>query len=98
MRCVTSPLGAPHPHSCTTGTLTLLPCALWPAAACCRVPVKVITVYRDEAEVNAARPGENLRLRVQGVEEEDVSSGFVLSSRFNPVPVGGLGLVCTLIL
>ena len=45
-------------------------------------------MYRDEAEVNAARPGENLRLRVQGIEEEDVSSGFVLSSRFNPVPVG----------
>lgn len=26
-------------------------------------------------EVYAARPGENLRLRVQGVEEEDISSG-----------------------
>ena len=43
-------------------------------------------IYRDEVEVNAARPGENLRLRVQGVEEEDISAGFVLSSRFNPVP------------
>lgn len=43
--------------------------------ACARVPVKVITVYRDEAEVNSARPGENLRLRVQGIEEEDVSAG-----------------------
>jgi peptide chain release factor subunit 3 len=51
-----------------------------------KVPIKVITVYRDETEVNAARPGENLRLRVQGIEEEDISAGFVLSSRFNPVP------------
>lgn len=51
-----------------------------------RAPIKVIAVYRDEVEVNAARPGENLRLRVQGVEEEDISAGFVLSSRFNPVP------------
>eukprot|EP00887_Chlorella_sp_A99_P005761 scaffold1.g5761.t1 len=51
-----------------------------------KAPVKVIGVYRDEQEVNAARPGENLRLRLQGVEEEDISSGFVLSSRFNPVP------------
>lgn len=40
-----------------------------------RVPVKVLTVYRDEQEVNAARPGENLRLRLQGIEEEDISAG-----------------------
>lgn len=52
-----------------------------------KVPVKVISVYRDETEVNAARPGENLRLRLQGIEEEDISSGFVVSSRYNPVPV-----------
>jgi peptide chain release factor subunit 3 len=39
------------------------------------VPVKVLTVYRDEVEVNAARPGENLRLRLQGIEEEDISAG-----------------------
>ena len=35
----------------------------------------MIAVYRDEVEVGAARPGENLRLRVQGVEEDDVSAG-----------------------
>lgn len=40
-----------------------------------RAPVKVISVYRDEHEVNAARPGENLRLRVQGIEEDDISAG-----------------------
>jgi len=49
--------------------------------------VKVTTVWRDEEEVSAARPGENLRLRLSGVEEDDVSAGFVLSSRFNVVPV-----------
>ena len=49
--------------------------------------VKVAAIWRDEEEVSAARPGENLRLRLQGVEEEEVSAGFVLSSRFNPVPV-----------
>ena len=32
-------------------------------------------MYRDEVEVNAARPGENLRLRLQGIEEEDISAG-----------------------
>ena len=35
----------------------------------------MLTVYRDETEVNAARPGENLRLRLQGIEEEDISAG-----------------------
>ena len=35
----------------------------------------MVTVYRDETEVNAARPGENLRLRLQGIEEEDISAG-----------------------
>jgi peptide chain release factor subunit 3 len=42
--------------------------------------VKVVTVYRDNDEVNYARPGENLRIRLSGVEEEDISPGFVLSS------------------
>jgi len=42
--------------------------------------VKVVTVYRDNDEVNYAKPGENLRIRISGVEEEDISSGFVLSS------------------
>jgi peptide chain release factor subunit 3 len=52
-----------------------------------RAPVKVLSIFRDEEEVSAARPGENLRVRLQGVEEEEVSSGFVLSSRFSPVAV-----------
>ncbi len=51
-----------------------------------RVPVKVVTVYRDDAEVNIAKAGENLRLRVSGIEEEDISSGFVACGRKNPVP------------
>lgn len=42
--------------------------------------MKVVTVYRDNDEVNYAKPGENLRIRVSGVEEEDIISGFVLSA------------------
>lgn len=42
--------------------------------------VKVVTVFRDNDEVNYAKPGENLRIRVSGVEEEDIIPGFVLSS------------------
>lgn len=52
-----------------------------------RVPVKVTAIWRDEEEVNAARPGENLRLRLQGIEEDEISAGFVVCSKFNPVPV-----------
>ncbi|KAL3702206.1 hypothetical protein R1sor_020228 [Riccia sorocarpa] len=49
--------------------------------------VKVVTVYRDNDEVSYAKPGENLRIRLSGVEEEDISSGFVLSSVARPIPV-----------
>ena len=52
-----------------------------------KVPVKVATVWRDELEVEAAKPGENLRLRLSGIDEEDVSSGFVLSDEKDLVPV-----------
>lgn len=37
-------------------------------------------MFRDNDEVNYAKPGENLRIRISGVEEEDISPGFVLSS------------------
>ena len=52
-----------------------------------KVKVKVTTVWRDENEVNAARPGENLRLRLAGIEEDEVSAGFVLSDIRKLVPV-----------
>ena len=47
---------------------------------CVQAHVKVVTVYRDNDEVNYAKPGENLRIRISGVEEEDIIPGFVLSS------------------
>ncbi len=37
-------------------------------------------------EVNAAKGGENLRLRLAGVEEEEMQAGFVVCSRHVPVP------------
>nr|QKY15201.1 elongation factor-like protein (EFL) [Polytomella parva] len=52
-----------------------------------KLRVKVEGVYRDEKETNAALSGENLRLRISGAEETDISPGFVLSSIKNPVPV-----------
>ncbi|XP_078166572.1 uncharacterized protein LOC144561482 [Carex rostrata] len=47
--------------------------------------VKVLSVHCDENEVEIAGPGENVRVKLSGIEEEDVLSGFVLSSISNPV-------------
>lgn len=52
-----------------------------------RVPVKVSTLWRDDEEVAAAKPGENLRLRLSGIEEDEIQSGFVLCDRWKLVPV-----------
>ncbi|CAK0783525.1 hypothetical protein CVIRNUC_006724 [Coccomyxa viridis] len=51
-----------------------------------KVPVSVVTIYRDEEESAAARGGENLRLRLSGIDEEDIQPGFVICSRNCPVP------------
>lgn len=42
--------------------------------------VKVTAVMCDENKVKRAGPGENLRVRISGIEEEEIMSGFVLSS------------------
>ncbi|KAL5017821.1 hypothetical protein ScPMuIL_003543 [Solemya velum] len=43
-----------------------------------RTSVKVMTLWSDEEETDSADPGANVKLKVSGVEEEDVSPGFVL--------------------
>ncbi|XP_022850074.1 eukaryotic peptide chain release factor GTP-binding subunit ERF3A-like isoform X2 [Olea europaea var. sylvestris] len=50
-----------------------------------KVQVKVLAIFRDEDRVRLACPGENLRVRVSGIEEEDILSGFVLSSISKPI-------------
>ncbi|XP_042462509.1 eukaryotic peptide chain release factor GTP-binding subunit ERF3A-like [Zingiber officinale] len=47
--------------------------------------VKVLAIFCDENKVKRAGPGENIRVRLSGVEEEDILSGFVLTSVANPV-------------
>ncbi|XP_076917936.1 uncharacterized protein LOC143578156 [Bidens hawaiensis] len=51
-----------------------------------KVQVKVLALYCDEDKVRSAGPGENLRVRLSGIEEEDILSGFVLSSIEKPIP------------
>ncbi|KAL8124073.1 hypothetical protein AgCh_011905 [Apium graveolens] len=48
--------------------------------------VKVLAIYCDEDKVRRAGPGENLRVRLSGMEEEDTLSGFVLCSVARPIP------------
>ncbi|KAK6461542.1 polypeptide release factor 3 [Scheffersomyces coipomensis] len=48
--------------------------------------VEILTVYNEtEQECEAAYCGEQVRLRLKGVEEEDIQPGYVLSSPKTPV-------------
>ncbi|KAK6163383.1 hypothetical protein DH2020_000247 [Rehmannia glutinosa] len=51
-----------------------------------KVQVKVLAIFCDEDKVRRAGPGENLRVRVSGIEEEDILAGFVLCSVAKPIP------------
>ncbi|XP_062027578.1 uncharacterized protein LOC133743611 isoform X1 [Rosa rugosa] len=51
-----------------------------------KAQVKVIAIFIDEDRVKYAGPGENLRVRLSGIDDEDILSGFVLSSVANPIP------------
>jgi len=48
--------------------------------------VEIMAVYNEqEDEVTKAICGDNVRLRLRGVEDEDVSPGFVLTSHQKPI-------------
>ncbi|CEG78960.1 Putative Eukaryotic peptide chain release factor GTP-binding subunit [Rhizopus microsporus] len=49
-------------------------------------PTEVTAIYNEtEEEVEAAFCGDNVRMRLKGVEEDEVMPGFVLCSKKNPV-------------
>jgi len=51
-----------------------------------RTPVDVVAIYSEsEDELANASCGDQVRLRVRGVEEEDIIPGFVLSSSKSPI-------------
>ncbi|XP_067672092.1 eukaryotic peptide chain release factor GTP-binding subunit ERF3A-like isoform X1 [Haliotis asinina] len=50
--------------------------------------VKVMQIWSDEYDVDDALPGENVKLKLSGVEEEDVSPGFVLCPPDSPCHTG----------
>ncbi|KAJ3109641.1 translation termination factor GTPase eRF3 [Phlyctochytrium planicorne] len=46
---------------------------------------EIMTIYMEDSEKEVAQSGENVRLRLKNVEEEDVLSGFVLCTPKRPV-------------
>ncbi|KAJ8753704.1 hypothetical protein K2173_026380 [Erythroxylum novogranatense] len=50
-----------------------------------KTQVKVVAVYMDENKTRRAGPGENLRIRLSGIDDEDILAGFVLSSVAKPI-------------
>ncbi|KAI0296095.1 P-loop containing nucleoside triphosphate hydrolase protein [Multifurca ochricompacta] len=48
--------------------------------------IEIAAVYNEmEEEVNVAISGDNVRIRIRGVEDDDISPGFVLTSLHKPV-------------
>ena len=50
-----------------------------------RKQTEVMAIFQEDNEVNQAYNGDNVRIRLKNVEEEDVSPGFVLSGLKKPV-------------
>ncbi|KAI9377425.1 hypothetical protein POPTR_019G062500v4 [Populus trichocarpa] len=50
-----------------------------------KTQVKVLAVFCDENKVRRAGPGENVRVKLSGIDDEDILSGFVLSSVARPI-------------
>ncbi|TWW81542.1 Eukaryotic peptide chain release factor GTP-binding subunit ERF3A [Takifugu flavidus] len=48
-----------------------------------RHTVEVLTLLSDDVETDDAAPGENLKLRLKGIEEEEILPGFILCSPDN---------------
>lgn len=48
--------------------------------------VEVAAIYNElEEETNRALCGDNVRIRIRGVDDEDISPGFVLTSPLKPI-------------
>ncbi|CAH4032577.1 eukaryotic peptide chain release factor GTP-binding subunit ERF3A isoform X1 [Pieris brassicae] len=53
-----------------------------------RVHVTVDQLWSDDIEVTSIGPGENVKVKLKGIEEEDVSPGFVLCDTIDPITTG----------
>uniref|UniRef100_A0A0X3NR54 Eukaryotic peptide chain release factor GTP-binding subunit ERF3A n=2 Tax=Schistocephalus solidus TaxID=70667 RepID=A0A0X3NR54_SCHSO len=48
-----------------------------------KVSVEVLQVFSDDMEVESSQAGDNVKLKLKNIEEEDISPGFVLCSPDN---------------
>jgi len=53
-----------------------------------RVEVKVDQIWSDDIEVTQVTSGENIKTKVKGIEETDVTPGFVLCCPTDPIKTG----------
>ena len=50
-----------------------------------RTEVKVDQLWSDDIEVTKVTGGENIKVKIKGVEEDQVQKGFVLCDPNNPI-------------
>ncbi|KAJ7228689.1 P-loop containing nucleoside triphosphate hydrolase protein [Mycena pura] len=51
-----------------------------------KTPVEIAAIYNEmEEDVNVALCGDNVRIRLRGVDDEDISPGFMLTSPQRPI-------------
>lgn len=50
--------------------------------------VEVLSVHRNEQEIQKGFCGDNLKVKLKGIEEEEISSGFILCDPDNYCHVG----------
>lgn len=53
-----------------------------------RMDVKVDQLWSDDIEVTGVESGENIKCKLKGIEETDVTPGFVLCCPTNPIKTG----------
>ena len=58
-------------------------CIIQPA----NLETEVQAIYIEDVEVNYALPGENVRLKLKNVEEDQIHRGFVMSAAVAPCPI-----------
>jgi peptide chain release factor subunit 3 len=63
-----------------------------------RARIEVLTIFDEDVEKDTAQCGENVRLRLKGIEEEEVFSGYVVCDLKNPVKVAKTFLAQLMIL
>lgn len=55
----------------------------WKLHFCFQHNVEVLGILSDDVETDSVAPGENLKIRLKGIEEEEILPGFILCDSNN---------------